>query len=63
MSRRVVVSGMGAISPNGVGREAFWNATKNGVSGVRRIEAFDPSPFTVQIAGQWLDFVKIGTSA
>jgi 3-oxoacyl-[acyl-carrier-protein] synthase II len=56
MSRRVVVTGMGAISPNGIGRETFWNATKNGVSGVRRIEAFDPSPFTVQIAGQVPDF-------
>jgi 3-oxoacyl-[acyl-carrier-protein] synthase II len=56
MERRVVVTGIGAISPNGVGREAFWTATKNGISGVRRIEAFDPSPFAVQIAGQVPDF-------
>ena len=52
MDRRVVVTGIGAISPNGIGREAFWTATKNGVSGVRRIGAFDPAPFLVQIAGQ-----------
>src|ERR1700722_5224461 len=52
MDRRVVVTGIGAISPNGIGREAFWTATKKGVSGVRRIGAFDPAPFLVQIAGQ-----------
>jgi 3-oxoacyl-[acyl-carrier-protein] synthase II len=52
MKRRVVITGIGAISPNGIGREAFWTATRNGVSGVRRIECFDPSPYSVQIAGQ-----------
>src|SRR5579864_5896778 len=52
MNRRVVVTGIGAISPNGIGREAFWEATRNGVSGVRRISAFDPSRFAVQIAGE-----------
>lgn len=50
--RRVVVTGIGAVSPNGVGREAFWRATRNGISGVRRIERFDPSHLSVQIAGQ-----------
>ena len=52
MNRRVVVTGIGAVSPNGIGREAFWDATKNGRSGVRRIGTFDPSLFPVQIAGQ-----------
>jgi 3-oxoacyl-[acyl-carrier-protein] synthase II len=52
MERRVVVTGIGAVSPNGVGREAFWRATRAGVSGVRRISLFDPSPLQVQIAGQ-----------
>lgn len=40
------------MSPNGIGREAFWEASKNGQSGVKRISSFDPSPYTVQIAGQ-----------
>ncbi len=52
MQRRVVVTGIGAVSPNGVGREAFWEATRNGTSGVRRITRFDPSGFVVQVAGE-----------
>src|ERR1022692_4560109 len=49
---RAVVTGIGAVSPNGIGREPFWQASKNGVSGVRRITRFDPSEFAVQVAGQ-----------
>jgi 3-oxoacyl-[acyl-carrier-protein] synthase II len=56
MIRRVVVTGIGAVSPNGIGREAFWEATRNGISGVRRIGNFDPEPFPVQIAGQIVGF-------
>jgi 3-oxoacyl-[acyl-carrier-protein] synthase II len=56
VERRVVVTGIGAVSPNGIGREAFWAATRQGKSGVRRIQAFDPSPFAVQIAGEVVDF-------
>src|SRR5579872_7049515 len=50
--RRAVITGMGVVSPNGIGRENFWEATRNGVSGVRRIRRFDPSPFQVQVAGE-----------
>src|SRR5690242_11957797 len=56
MSRRVVVTGIGAVSPNGVGRENFWRATREGVSGVRRITRFDPSTHAVQVAGEVVDF-------
>lgn len=52
MGHRVVVTGIGAVSPNGIGREAFWSATREGRSGVRRITAFDAGGFTVRIAGQ-----------
>jgi 3-oxoacyl-[acyl-carrier-protein] synthase II len=52
MKRRVVVTGIGAVSPNGIGREAFWDATKNGVSGVGRITRFDVSSQPVQVAGE-----------
>lgn len=50
--RRVAITGIGAVSPNGIGREQFWNATRNGVSGVRRISRFDPADFAVQVAGE-----------
>ena len=50
--RRVVITGIGAISPNGIGRERFWQATNSGRSGVRRIRRFDPSGFQVQVAGE-----------
>ncbi len=56
MKRRVVVTGIGAVSPNGIGREAFWKATRSGISGVRRISRFDPSQFAVQVAGEITGF-------
>ena len=50
--RRVVITGMGCVTPLGIGREAFWDALIAGRSGVRRIQAFDPSSFPVQIAAE-----------
>lgn len=49
---RVAVTGIGALSPNGIGREAFWQATKCGVSGVGLISHFEPDGFAAQIAGE-----------
>jgi 3-oxoacyl-[acyl-carrier-protein] synthase II len=49
---RVVITGIGAVSPNGIGRERFWQATRNGESGVRRITRFDPAGYLVQVAGE-----------
>src|SRR5579863_6491506 len=56
IKRRAVVTGMGAVSPNGIGREIFWNATRQGQSGVRSITRFDASRYQVQIAGEVTDF-------
>jgi 3-oxoacyl-[acyl-carrier-protein] synthase II len=56
MKRRVVITGIGAVSPNGIGRENFWRATRLGKSGVRRITRFDPAGFQVRIAGEIADF-------
>jgi 3-oxoacyl-[acyl-carrier-protein] synthase II len=50
--RRVAITGIGAVSPNGIGRECFWAATRRGQSGVGRISRFDPSGFVVQVAGE-----------
>src|SRR5262245_31878060 len=56
MSRRVVITGMGVISPNGIGRDAFCRAILAGTSGIKRIARFDPSSLPVQIAGEIQDF-------
>jgi 3-oxoacyl-[acyl-carrier-protein] synthase II len=50
--RRVVITGMGCVTPLGIGREAFWSGLLSARSGVRRIEAFDPSSSSVQIAAE-----------
>jgi 3-oxoacyl-[acyl-carrier-protein] synthase II len=54
--RRVVVTGMGVVSPFGVGIDAFWDGLTQGRSGVRRITRFDASPYPSQIAGEVPDF-------
>src|ERR1700758_3362447 len=50
---------MGAVSPNGIGRDAFAEAILAGTSGVRRISHFDPSEIPVQIAGEVPDFDEL----
>ena len=50
--RRVVITGMGCVTPIGIGREAYWNGLRNGESGVGRIEAFDVSDSPVKIAAE-----------
>ncbi len=59
MKRRVVITGMGTVSPNGVGNTAFTNAALQGKSGIRRITRFDPSDIPVQIAGEVPDFDEL----
>src|SRR5712691_878752 len=50
--RRVVITGLGTITPLGNELETFWSNLKNGVSGIHRIEAFDTSGYDCQIAGE-----------
>jgi 3-oxoacyl-[acyl-carrier-protein] synthase II len=59
MKRRVVITGMGTVSPNGVGNPAFAEAILQGRSGVGRISRFDPSEIPVQIAGEVRDFDEL----
>jgi len=59
LKRRVVITGMGVVSPNGVGNAAFSAAVLAGRSGVRRISRFDPSEIPVQIAGEVPDFDEL----
>jgi 3-oxoacyl-[acyl-carrier-protein] synthase II len=55
-AQKVCITGIGVISPNGLGREAFWRATQEGRSGVRKISRFDCSGQPVQIAGEVVGF-------
>src|SRR5437764_2279978 len=54
--RRVVITGMGCVTPIGIGREKFWSALQSGQSGVRRIESFDVEDSPVKIAAEVRDF-------
>src|SRR5437867_3218319 len=54
--RRVVISGMGCVTPIGIGREAFWSGLHNGASGISRIDSFDVSNSPVKIAAQVRNF-------
>jgi 3-oxoacyl-[acyl-carrier-protein] synthase II len=48
----VAITGVGVVSPVGVGREAFWDGISRGASGIVRVSRFDPTPFTSQVAGE-----------
>ena len=52
VDRRVVITGLGAITPVGNNVETFWSNLKNGVSGIHKIDAFDTSGYDCQIGGQ-----------
>jgi len=56
MTRRVVITGMGMVTPLGIGMEENWEAVSKGKSGIGPITKFDASPFTSQIAGEVKDF-------
>ena len=56
MANRVVITGMGAITPIGTGKDAFWNALLEGKNGISRITRFDPTEYKAQIAGEVKDF-------
>ncbi len=53
---RIVITGVGAVSPNGIGREAYFTALLRGDSGVRPISFFDASPLSCRIAGEIREF-------
>ena len=55
-SRRVVITGIGVVSPVGIGKDAFWQSLITGISGVDYITAFDPSRYPCQVAAEVKNF-------
>ena len=56
LNRRVVVTGLGIVSPSGNTVETFWDNIKNGRSGIGPVTRFDCSDYPVRIAGEVRDF-------
>lgn len=55
MKKRVVITGMEIVSSIGSGLEKFWQNAQAGLCGIDRIQAYDPSPYTTQMAGEVKD--------
>jgi len=56
MNRTAVITGIGVVSPVGIGKKAFWDSLFNGRLGFRPITLFDTSEYAVKIAGEITDF-------
>ena len=56
MKKRIVVTGVGPITPIGIGKQAFWDALLAGKNGIERITRFDATNYAAQIAGEVKDF-------
>ena len=56
MKRRVVITGMGAVTPTGNNVDTFWNSCKEGKVGIDRITKFDTSDFKVKLSAEVKDF-------
>ena len=54
--RRVVITGMGVVAPNGIGIDNFWDSLVHGRSGIRKITRFDASSYHCQLAAEVPDF-------
>ena len=56
MDKRIVITGIGVIASNGIGKQSFWDALKTGLVGYKPITLFDSSLFLAKIAGEASDF-------
>src|SRR5919109_5088992 len=56
LQRRVVITGIGAVTPIGHGREGLWQGILRGKSAVRRVSAFDVDAYRCQVAAEVRDF-------
>ena len=56
MKNRVVITGLGAVTPIGIGKDEFWKGLLEGKNGIEKITRFDASEYGAQIAGEVKDF-------
>jgi len=54
--RQIVITGLGVIAPNGLGKDEFWQALKEGRTGIKSIKRFDTSEFKCKLAGEIQNF-------
>ena len=54
--KKIVITGMGAVTPLGIGVDTYWKNIISGMSGIDTIKSFDPSELAVQIAGEVKNF-------
>lgn len=55
--RRVVITGTGVVAANGIGKKAFWQATSQGISGIKPVQRFSTDDISIQVAGEVSDFL------
>ncbi len=55
-TRRVVVTGMGAVAPNGIGRDAFWRSCLDGIVGIKPLQRFATEDLPIRFAGEIAEF-------
>ena len=54
--KRIVITGIGVVSPIGIGKKKYWQALKSGESGIRPITLFDTDGYNVKVAGEITEF-------
>jgi len=56
MDKRIVITGVGVIASNGIGKEAFWQALKDGQTGIKKVSLFETISMKTKLAGEIKDF-------
>jgi 3-oxoacyl-[acyl-carrier-protein] synthase II len=56
IERRVVITGLGVVAANGIGKQAFWQAVSHGISGIKPIQRFSTEDLPIQVAGEISNF-------
>lgn len=55
--RRVVITGLGVVAANGIGKQAFWQSVSHGISGIKPIQRFSTEDLPIKVAGEISNFI------